>query len=95
MILGLTDNMTPAQVHQAVDCYMRRKNEIARKQRLEDWGATCPNCGADVLDELEASANDWGGYGPPESIGFECPECELELEFDLEWSTTLHRASII
>lgn len=95
MTLGLRVNMTPAQVCQAVDDHMRRKDEISRKQRLEDWGAICPNCGTDVLDELEASANDWEGYGPPSSVEFECPNCRLELQFDLEWSTMLYSASIV
>ena len=78
-----------------VDAYMAEKAKIQRDRERQDWGATCPHCGADVLSSLKKSAYEWGGYGPPSTTTFECPDCEKELVFELEWSTELWRASLL
>ena len=65
-----------------------------RRLRRERLGATCPHCKADILNRLEERAYDWGGYGEPSSVMFECPACEAEIAFDLKWQTTLCHAAL-
>lgn len=66
-----------------------------RRLRRERLGATCPHCKGDILEILEESAYDWGGYGEPSSVIFECPACEHEITFELEWQTLLHHAELV
>jgi len=80
-----------------VDAFLAERAKFDRDWELKEWGALCPDCGADVLDELRESAHDWDGcgYDLPASTEFECPGCEKELTFDLEWSEpALWRASL-
>lgn len=72
-----------------IDAWLERQRQVDRKRRHEQLNATCPYCNTAVLDELEESAHESGGYGPESSTMFECPHCEREIEFDLRWDTVL------
>lgn len=63
-----------------------------RQERRQRFKAICSNCRTDILDTLESNAHDWGGYGPPKTIAFECPGCNTTLEFSLEWTIVLESA---
>lgn len=63
-----------------------------RHPRAQTLNAACPRCKADVLKALEEAAYNWGGFGPPVTALLECPECGAELEFRLEWDTSLWKA---
>jgi len=60
-----------------------------RRQRLR---ATCPICGADVLDELEYHADQSDLLSSTILVG--CPSCEAKIEFSVEWNIELWKAEI-
>ncbi len=64
--------------------------KIRRRARREQLNATCPYCGADVLDELSLAAN---VSVTPSRAMIECPDCARETEFDLAWEPVLCGAS--
>ncbi len=75
--------------------FLQGVRERQRRLQRERFGATCPHCETDILDALEERAYDWGGYGEPSKAVFECPVCEGEIEFELEWQTTLCHAVLV
>jgi hypothetical protein len=48
----------------------------------------CPQCGADLTEEVSLVAGDWS-EGLPEEVGVWCEECEAETEFRVEWHCVL------
>jgi len=77
-----------------IDAILQRRALIARAHQVEDLNVICPFCQAEILDTLWGAANDWQGYGPPSYITFECPDCERELTYHLEWATEIHRVTL-
>jgi hypothetical protein len=75
------------------ETWWKKRQEEKRLERRDDFGAVCSSCGEDVLDLLEAAAYDWSD-GLPSSRVIECPGCGAELEFCLEWETTLSKVTL-
>lgn len=74
------------------DELVANQTRIEREQQREEYGATCPKCGADILAVLLECAHDWS-EGLPNHCAFECPKCELEIEYSIEWDYAIESAT--
>jgi len=74
-----------------IDTWWHRYQEDRRQALVKDLDARCPRCGASVLDEL-LRVGDTNEWPLPSQITVGCPECETEIEFEVEWSIEMVRA---
>jgi len=70
-----------------LDTWRQAREEIQR-QRLN---ATCPLCGANLLDTLKYHAHQ---TYLESTVLIGCPGCEAEIEFHVEWHVELWSAEI-
>jgi len=71
-------------------CTCEESQKMKRDIRRDCLNARCPICRADLLGLVEGAA--WQESTCPDSISVECPSCNRELTFHLEWEMTLTSA---
>lgn len=69
-----------------------RQKQMHDEQR-EQLGATCPKCGADMLDDLIAIAHE--DCDCPSSVMVDCGCCGAEIAFALKWEMILSKATVV